>query len=791
MYSYTWDEETGGLLLNSSELRLSKEPRPVYSQELDLLGFNQYWDYDKEDTAPIMWAEANNYIYRSKLVAQTKGGAPFRKPEVIILEKPEETGAKLRSVDLGLMSERNHSIIEHLENETIKHIQQVYEKYLDKVDVFYVAFSGGKDSILALDLVQRALPHNDFFVLFGDTKMEFPDTYQTIEKAKEFCENENIRFFSASSRYEPEDTWNVFGPPAQRIRWCCSVHKTTPQILLLRKITGKPNFRGMAFTGIRGAESASRSAYEDISLGEKVRGQYSCHPILEWGAAELYAYTFYRHLFINPAYKKGNSRAGCLVCPLAGYKNMWFKEQNYGQSVSLERTTTTFNNIIKDTSAKEFATQEAEEEFMNIAGWKARRSGRELSFPKMVMDEVEEDGKLIVKISKTDCSWKEWLKTVGHYSIKDNRNIQLEWDGNLYTIEYIQQNKELFFSLHAGNSKSDILLKKAFKIVMRKSAYCVGCQVCEANCPYGYISMTRDFTYVDDKCVKCHRCHDIDNGCLLYSSIKLPKKENKMGSINRYGNMGVEYDWIKQYFNTEDEKKVDFLKTDTNPTLGTKMVKNLASFLSDGGIVNKRNLTNFGLVVQKLGLERPETWGLILCNLAYTSQFNWWINTIDFGTSYDIESLQALFTEETGNTKTHIISAFKNILSSNPYLSESVGLGICDSYVKNGKTYLNSVVRSPWKNPSPEVILYCLFKFAEACGDYKQFTLTRLMDSDIESDGITPTQIFGLDKDTMTAVLNGLSANYPEFIHVSFTLDLDNISLSDDKTSKDVLDLFK
>jgi phosphoadenosine phosphosulfate reductase len=43
----------------------------------------------------------------------------------------------------------------------------------------------------------------------------------------------------------------------------------------------------------------------------------------------------------------------------------------------------------------------------------------------------------------------------------------------------------------------------------------------------------------------------------------------------------------------------------------------------------------------------------------------------------------------------------------------------------------------------------------------------------------------------MTAVLNGLSANYPEFIHVSFTLDLDNITLSDDKTSKDVLDLFK
>ena len=64
MYSYTWDEETGGLLLNTEELKFSKEPRPVYSRELDILGFDRYWNYTKDDSAPIMWAEANNYIYR-------------------------------------------------------------------------------------------------------------------------------------------------------------------------------------------------------------------------------------------------------------------------------------------------------------------------------------------------------------------------------------------------------------------------------------------------------------------------------------------------------------------------------------------------------------------------------------------------------------------------------------------------------------------------------------------------------------------------------------------------------
>ena len=44
MYSYTWDAETGGLLLNSSPLSFSKEPRPVYYKELDILGFDRYWN---------------------------------------------------------------------------------------------------------------------------------------------------------------------------------------------------------------------------------------------------------------------------------------------------------------------------------------------------------------------------------------------------------------------------------------------------------------------------------------------------------------------------------------------------------------------------------------------------------------------------------------------------------------------------------------------------------------------------------------------------------------------------
>lgn len=65
-----------------------------------------------------------------------------------------------------------------------------------------------------------------------------------------------------------------------------------------------------------------------------------------------------------------------------------------------------------------------------------------------------------------------------------------------------------------------------------------------------------------------------------------------------------------------------------------------------------------------------------------------------------------------------------------------------------------------------------------------------MLDNSIERDGISPTRIFGLDYDTMIPILNGLSANYPDFISASFALGLDTINLSSDKKPQDVLTLF-
>jgi phosphoadenosine phosphosulfate reductase len=90
---------------------------------------------------------------------------------------------------------------------------------------------------------------------------------------------------------------------------------------------------------------------------------------------------------------------------------------------------------------------------------------------------------------------------------------------------------------------------------------------------------------------------------------------------------------------------------------------------------------------------------------------------------------------------------------------------------------------------SPLVILYSLYKFAEACGDYYEFTVSRLLNYYIDSDGISPTQIFGIEEDELKTIMQGLTASCPDFITAKFTHDLNTISLNRNKKANDVLDL--
>lgn len=126
MYSYTYDVETGGILLNSTPTNFSKEPRPVYAYEMDLLGFDKFFEYEKQNEIPYMWAEANVYWYRGTLIAKVKGGDLYHAPE-LMLERDtngdilfgKTTGYVLSPIDIDGMCNKNEELLTVIEDSTV------------------------------------------------------------------------------------------------------------------------------------------------------------------------------------------------------------------------------------------------------------------------------------------------------------------------------------------------------------------------------------------------------------------------------------------------------------------------------------------------------------------------------------------------------------------------------------------------------------------------------------------------------------------------------------------------
>ncbi|UUX91402.1 phosphoadenosine phosphosulfate reductase domain-containing protein [Methanoplanus endosymbiosus] len=783
MYKYEWDPETGGYLLTTtSESIVGKELRPVYSSELDLLGFNKYWTYPRDDTKPLLWAENNLYYYLGRIVGKTSGGSLYNRPTLIIIED----GLELTFVDVALMVNKNRVIMDALVHDTLLTIYATYQQFKNNIDIFYVAFSGGKDSIVALDLVHRTLPKNEFLVLFGDTDMELPDTYLFMNVISKFYND--ISFHVARAEITSVESWNIFGPPARGIRWCCSVHKTAPQIRYLRNLFKKSNVRGMAFTGIRAEESNARFLYDMVSVSKKHPGQASCHPILQWNSAELFLYIYGNNLPLNEAYKKGNSRVGCLLCPMSGGKHEFIKMSCYPDVM------TKYIDIIRNTSSKTFDRLSDMDHFIEDGGWKIRCSGREIKTGKNLIDVISNKKELRI-ISKCPADdWSEWIKALGEFCQIDNNCYLVTYNNATYHFTVTKnenQSLEVILPL-IGGGKSEIYFVSLFKNVFRKAAYCRRCGVCAAECKFGCITMNPDSMKIDgNECKHCAQCLKIKYGCLICSSIKLPlsKGTEKMVGMDRYMTFGFRKEWLDSYFKDPD-------KFWDHNDLGSKMIPVFKKFLRDAGIISgKRDLTltRTGQLLRSIGSDSEVTWAIILVNLSYTPQIGWYVRNIVPGTSYTMQDLKALLPEDIKDTvKRNIVSAYRNIMVQTP-IGSQIGLGHPQKSGSNVK-YLE---RIKWENPIPEVILYAFYRYAEENiqeddsirdnVNYR-FTLTEILSEDPDISGLSPSQIFDIDRDTFRHILEGLSIEYSEYISTSFTHDLDNIVLSQNKTSEEILE---
>lgn len=774
MYSYMFDAETGGIILYSTPTGFSKEPRPVYATEMDVLGFDKHWKYEKQDDVPYMWAESTAYWYKGVQIAKIKGGDLYTAPELIINDDMSgknpyfEQGTVLVPMDLDAMCAKNEDLLTIIEDSTVKKIVKEYEKFYKKLDIFHVAFSGGKDSAVLLDLIKKALPRGSFVVIFGDTGMEFPDTYKTVEVIRQQCEEDGTPFYVARSHFNPKESWKIFGPPARVLRWCCSVHKSTPQTLKMREITEKDDYIGMDFVGVRAYESLSRSKYDYENFGKKQKGQYSFNPILEWTSAEIWLYIFSHNLYVNDAYKKGNSRAGCLFCPMSSGVSDFFRHNAYPKEVD------TYVDYIKQSYTSSDSKKVIS--YITNSGWGARKNGRDLKDNPFRCVESTSRGVVTITVTRPRADWKEWIKTLGMLC-EDGNNYMIRFEGEMipFCVENTSNGYVVSFSDKIIVEKPKF--SRLFKQVFRKAAYCSGCRVCETNCRNGCIKFL-DGKLSISNCLHCYQCHMIDSGCLLFHSLRHPQGGGKgMKSLNSFADHAPKYDWLVSYF----ELKEDFF---SEHTLGTMMYDMFRRFLRDAGLNEKNHFTPFAELISNIGWETDTALGLILVNLAMENpQIAWYINNMEIGRFYkrsQIEEMLMALDVKPKDAKS-IVKAYKRIIET-PF-----GTSLNFGHVTDD----NDLVRTKCSISDNRVVLYALYKFAEKCNLDKEFHISYLFDETVERAGISPIRIFGLyDEEELKSILLGLSAAYSEFINATFTNDLKTVTLRN-KSSEDVLNLFK
>jgi hypothetical protein len=76
MFKLHWDKPANGvrLTLQSPDDALAVAPRPVFHEELDLLGLPAHgWRYTPS-AAPLLWACDRRYFYKGELVMEAAGG---------------------------------------------------------------------------------------------------------------------------------------------------------------------------------------------------------------------------------------------------------------------------------------------------------------------------------------------------------------------------------------------------------------------------------------------------------------------------------------------------------------------------------------------------------------------------------------------------------------------------------------------------------------------------------------------------------------------------------------------
>ena len=226
-----------------------------------------------------------------------------------------------------------------LEQKAIERLQAASEMSLAHYGLpLVVTTSGGKDSSVCVELARRAgIP---FEVQHNHTSVDAPETVRFVRSEFKRLEDMGIKCTINYPTYKGERVtmWSLIPqksmPPTRIARYCCSV---------LKEGGGAGRF---ITTGVRWAESTrrknNRGIYENFTdtrakkkvilnndnddkrlLFEncKLKAKRIVNPIIDWEDDDVWDFLQDSQIPLNPLYKEGYCRIGCIGCPMAGRRS--------------------------------------------------------------------------------------------------------------------------------------------------------------------------------------------------------------------------------------------------------------------------------------------------------------------------------------------------------------------------------------------------------------------------------------------------------------------------------------
>lgn len=836
MFKITWDKENNGVLLTmrSTEETLNVPPRPVFFEELDLLGLNKFWKYPKSKE-PLLWACDRRYFYKGELVLEAKGGNIYDDPKLIFTDAGKKL--KLEPVNLDELCKKNETTMFLLEHEALEFINTIYRRYrpnttqktvnetidfqelantqekktkekysvikedcdsfdimpLDeaekqgkqimlntKIEMFIASFSGGKDSQVVLDLVSRVIPSNDFSVIYSDTGYEIPPSLEIYEQTKTLYQKQypDLKFYLSKNHQDVLYYWDKMGSPSNIQRWCCSVMKTAPLYKKLKEISKKgkqPHV--LTFDGIRGEESSKRANYSRIGKDVKHNNVINASPILQWNLAEIYLYLFKRNLPINPAYRCGLTRVGCVTCPFASSWNDNICLKQYPEK--LKPFDDKIKEIVRKSGVKDV------ENYIKAGNWKIRAGGRTIeSKSSLNIISTTPDFKAVLTNSQENLF--TWLKVLGKVNYIENNGIingEIKYKKNIFQFE-LTNSDENNIMIEFKNVGNEILFVSHLKKVLNKSTYCVHCEVCEVECPTGALSVVPMVTVDEKKCIHCFKCLDFDEkGCVIANSIKISggKKMDKKASINRYNNFGFRENWLAKYFDKTDA----FFNDDKHGLNVQNQIPSLVNWLRDAEILkqNDKTVTELGKKLSQNYYDfQNKIWEIIWINLTEKSEIcSWFAANVEFNRTFQKVELEILlkdtYPDYSPTTLSNALGALLNTFKESP-LGKAVSVGVLTQVDKKP-----ALLRQPYNNISPVAVAYSLYRYAASKKRYA-LTVSELYDAK-QTEGIY--RQFGVSRERFETILRTLKEDKNRFLNADLNMGLDNINLREDLTAMDIL----